>query len=241
MSGHSKWANIKHRKAKGDAAKGSVFTKIGREIAVAVKSGGADPEANSKLKDIIAKARTANMPNDNILRSIKKAAGASESESFEEIAYEGYGPGGVAVIVKTTTDNRNRTAGDIRHLFDKFGGNLGTNGCVSYLFQEKGVLLVDREERPDEDAVMSDALEAGAEDFTAEDEVFEIETSPADYYAVRETLEKKGYVFLDASIRMVPITWTRLEDKDTVERLEKMLEMLDEHDDVLEVFHNWES
>jgi YebC/PmpR family DNA-binding regulatory protein len=241
MSGHSKWANIKRRKGAADAMKGSLFTKIGREIAVAVRSGGSDPEANSKLKDVIAKAKSANMPNDNIARSIKKAAGAAEGEKFEEISYEGYGPGGVAVIVKTATDNRNRTAGDLRHLFDKFGGNLGTNGCVSFLFQEKGVLLVDREGRPDEDAVMVDALDAGAEDFTAEEEGYGIETASADYYAVKANLEKKGYGFLDASIRMVPVTWTKVEDKDSVENLEKMLEHLEEHDDVQEVFHNWES
>jgi YebC/PmpR family DNA-binding regulatory protein len=241
MSGHSKWANIKRRKGAVDAARGSTFTKIGREIAIAVRSGGSDPEANSKLKDTIAKAKAANMPNDNITRSIKKAAGAAEGENFEEISYEGYGPGGVAVVVKTATDNRNRTAGDIRHLFDKFGGNLGTSGCVSFLFQEKGVLVVDREGRPDEDAVMGDVLEAGAEDFSTEDEVYEIETAPGDYYRVRDALEKKGYAFLDAAIRMVPVTWTKVDDKDRIEDLEKMLEMLEDHDDVQEVFHNWDS
>ncbi len=241
MSGHSKWANIKRRKGAADAVKGSMFTKLGRELAVAVRNGGADPEANSKLKDVIAKAKGANMPNDNIARSIKKAAGAAEGENFEEISYEGYGAGGVAVIVKTATDNRNRTAGDIRHIFDKFGGNLGTKGSVSFLFQEKGVLLVDREERPDEDAVMSDALDAGAEDFTAEDEGYEIETSPADYYAVKANLEAKKYAFLDASIRMVPVTWAQVEDPDTVEKLERMVEMLEELDDVQEVFTNWDS
>jgi YebC/PmpR family DNA-binding regulatory protein len=241
MSGHSKWANIRRRKGAADAVKGSMFTKLGRELAVAVRNGGADPEANSKLKDVIAKAKAANMPNDNIARSIKKAAGAAEGENYEEISYEGYGAGGVAVIVKTATDNRNRTAGDIRHFFDKFGGNLGTKGSVSFLFQEKGVLLVDREEHPDEDAVMADALDAGAEDFTAEDEGYEIETSPADYYTVKASLEAKKYAFLDASIRMVPVTWTQVSDPETVEKLEKMIEMLEEHDDVQEVFHNWDS
>jgi len=241
MSGHSKWANIRRRKGAADAVKGSMFTKLGRELAVAVRNGGSDPEANSKLKDVIAKAKAANMPNDNIARSIKKAAGAAEGENFEEISYEGYGAGGVAVIVKTATDNRNRTAGDIRHFFDKCGGNLGTKGSVSFLFQEKGILLVDREERPDEDAVMADALDAGAEDFTAEEEGYEIETSPADYYAVKASLEARKYQFLDASIRMVPITWTKVEDPDTVEKLEKLIEMLEEHDDVQAVFHNWDS
>ena len=241
MSGHSKWANIKRRKADVDASKGSTFTKIGREIAVAVKAGGPDPEANSKLKDVIAKAKQNNMPNDNIQRSIKKAAGAGEGDNYEEIVYEGYGAGGVAVIVKATTDNRNRTAGDVRHVFDKYGGNLGTSGCVSFLFHEKGVLVVDREEHPDEDTVMADVLDAGAEDFTAEDEVYEIETAPSDYYAVKEALEKRGYAFLDASIRMVPLTWAKVEDKDTTERLEKMLDILEEHDDVQQVFHNWEN
>ncbi len=241
MSGHSKWANIRRRKGAADAVRGSLFTKIGRELAVAVKSGGADPEANTKLKDVIAKAKAANMPNDNIWRSIKKAAGAEGGENYEEISYEGYGPGGVAVVVKTATDNRNRTAGDLRHTFDKYGGNLGTNGCVSFLFQEKGVLLVDREGREDEDAVMADALDAGAEDFAAEEEGYSIETAPADYYAVKAALEKKGYAFLDGSVRMVPVTWTKVTDAETVEKLEKLIEHLEEHDDVQEVYHNWES
>ena len=171
MSGHSKWNNIKRKKGEADAQRGAIFTKLGREIQVAVKNGGADPEGNSRLKDVIAKAKAANMPNDNIQRSIKKASGSNDSDNFEEIVYEGYGPGGVAMMVRTLSDNRNRTAGDVRHIFDKFGGNMGTNGCVSFLFQEKGTIIIDRELYEDEEAVMMDALDSGAEDFAAEDEV----------------------------------------------------------------------
>lgn len=240
MSGHSKWNNIKRKKGAADAQRGAVFTKIGRELQVAVKNGGPDPETNSRLKDVIAKAKAANLPNDNIQRSIKKAAGAGESESFEEITYEGYGPGGVAVLVRTLSDNRNRTAGDVRHLFDKFGGNMGTAGCVSFLFQEKGTLILDQEEYEDEETVMMDALDAGAEDFLAEDGVYEITTSPESYQAVRQALEKKKYVFLDVSLGPVPVTWTELADPDMVDKMEKLIERLEEHDDVQEVFHNWD-
>jgi len=191
MSGHSKWNNIKRKKGEADAQRGAIFTKLGREIQVAVKNGGADPEGNSRLKDIIAKAKAANMPNDNIQRSIKKASGANDSDNFEEIVYEGYGPGGVAVMVRTLSDNRNRTAGDIRHIFDKFGGNMGTSGCVSFLFQEKGTIIIERASYEDEETVMMDALDAGAEDFAAEDEVYEITTAPEEFHAVRDGLEKK--------------------------------------------------
>lgn len=241
MSGHSKWNNIKRKKGAADAQRGAAFTKIGRELMVAVKSGGPDPDANSRLKDVIAKAKAANMPNDNIQRSIKKAAGASESENFEEITYEGYGPGGVAVMVRTLSDNRNRTAGDVRHIFDKFGGNMGTAGCVGFLFQEKGSLIIDQEEFEDEETVMMDALDAGAEDFMAEDGVYEITTAPESYMQVREAMEKKGYTFLDVSLGPVPVTWTELADPDLAEKMEKLIDRLEEHDDVQEVFHNWDN
>lgn len=240
MSGHSKWNNIKRKKGEADAQRGAIFTKIGRELAVAVKNGGPDPEANARLKDVIAKAKANNMPNDNIQRSIKKAAGAGESENFEEITYEGYGPGGVAVLVRTLSDNRNRTAGDVRHLFDKFGGNMGTAGCVSFLFQEKGTLIIDSEEFEDEETVMMDALEAGAEDFLAEEGIYEITTAPENYITVREALEKKGYSFLDVSLGPVPVTWTELTDPDAAEKMEKMIDRMEEYDDVQEVFHNWD-
>jgi YebC/PmpR family DNA-binding regulatory protein len=239
MSGHSKWNNIKRKKGAADAQRGAAFTKIGREIQVAVKNGGPDPEANARLKDVIAKAKAANLPNDNIQRSIKKAMGAGDTEHFEEITYEGYGPGGVAILVRTLSDNRNRTAGDIRHLFDKFGGNMGTAGCVSFLFQEKGSLIIDQEEFGDEEKVMLDALDAGAEDFLAQDGVYEVATAPEDYMAVREALEKKGYSFLDISLGPVPVTWTDLTDLESAEKMEKLVERLEEHDDVQEVFHNW--
>lgn len=242
MSGHSKWNNIKRKKGAADAQRGAIFTKLGREIQVAVKQGGADPEGNSRLKDVIAKAKANNMPNDNILRSIKKASGANDTENFEEIIYEGYGPGGIAVMVRTLTDNRNRTAGDIRHLFDKFGGNMGTTGCVSFQFEEKGSLIISREDFPelDEENVMMDALEAGAEDFAAEEESFEITTSPEDFAEIRGQLEKQSYEFADASVGPVPTVWAKLEDSDMVEKMEKMIDRMEELDDVQEVFHNWE-
>ena len=189
---------------------------------------------------VIAKAKAANMPNENIQRSIKKAAGAGEAENFEEITYEGYGPGGVAVLVRTLSDNRNRTAGDVRHTFDKYGGNMGTSGCVSFLFQEKGTLIVDKESFPDEETVIMDALEAGAEDFLADEEVYEIMTAPENYQAVRTALEKQGYAFLDLSLGPVPVTWTQLNDPDLAEKMEKLIDRLEEHDDVQEVFHNWD-
>jgi len=240
MSGHSKWNNITRKKGAADAQRGAVFTKIGREIQVAVKNGGADPEVNSRLKDVIAKAKAANMPNDNIQRSITKAAGAADSDNFEEITYEGYGPGGVAVMVRTLSDNRNRTAGDLRHIFDKFGGNLGTTGCVGFLFQDKGTLIIERDGAPDEETMMLAALEAGAEDFAAEDEAYEITTEPDQYDAVRSALEQQGFVFLDVSLGPVPVTWTALTDPDMTVKMEKLIEKLEEHDDVQEVYHNWE-
>ncbi|MCX7842988.1 MAG: YebC/PmpR family DNA-binding transcriptional regulator [Clostridia bacterium] len=240
MSGHSKWANIKHKKEKTDAQKGKIFTKLGREIAVIVKQGGPDPAANSKLKDVIAKAKAANMPNDNIERSIKKAAGELDGANYEEITYEGYGPGGVAVVVEAMTDNRNRTAGDIRHYFDKFGGNLGTTGCVSFMFDKKGVILIEKSEKINEDNLMMEALEAGAEDFGSEEEYYEVLTAPEDFSAVRESLEAKGYEFLEAEVQMMPQTWTRLDDAKQIELMDKLIEKLEDMDDVQNVYHNWE-
>lgn len=240
MSGHSKWANIKNKKGKADAQRGSIFTKIGRELAIAVKHGGADPAGNSRLKDVIGKAKAANMPNDNIQRSIKKAAGDNSVDNFEEVQYEGYGAGGVAVIVRALTDNKNRTAADIRHIFDKSGGNLGTTGCVSFMFQEKGTIILSKEEYPDDEKVMIDALEAGAEDFAEEDEVYEITTAPSDYYNVKDALEAKKYEFLDSSIGLVPNTWVDVSDEEVVAKIDKMIDLLEENDDVQEVFHNFD-
>ncbi len=240
MSGHSKWANIKHRKEKSDAQKGKIFTKLGREILVAVKSGGADPENNSRLKDVIAKAKSANMPNDTISRSIKKAAGDNDNASYEEVVYEGYGPGGVAVIVNTMTDNRNRTAGDIRHLFDKYNGNLGTTGCVSFMFDKKGVIIIEKKREIDEDEIMMHALEAGAEDFTSEEDYYEVIASTQDFSSVREELEAKGYDLLSAEISMIPQTYTKLTNESHIIAMEKLTDALEDLDDVQTVYHNRE-
>lgn len=241
MSGHSKWNNIKRKKEKADGAKAKIFTKIGRELTVAVKEGGsADPNANSRLKDCIAKAKAANVPNDNIERIIKKAAGEGNSDNYEDVTYEGYGPSGVAVIVEALTDNRNRTAADVRHAFDKFGGNLGTTGCVSFMFNKKGVIVIEREGL-DEDTVMTDALEAGASDFGTDGDVFEITTEPADFSGVREDLEKKGYEFVSAELEMVPDTYTAIADPDIQEKMQKMLDLLEDSDDVQNVWHNWDA
>ncbi len=232
MSGHSKWNNIKRKKEKTDGAKAKIFTKIGRELAVAVKEGGGpDPASNSKLKDCIAKAKAANVPNDNIERIIRKAAGDNDGAKYENITYEGYGPSGVAVIVEALTDNRNRTAADVRHYFDKFGGNLGTTGCVSFLFEEKGVIVIEKEGR-DEDTVMEDALEAGASDFQADEDVFEISTLPDDFSGVREDLENKGYEFVSAEVEMVPTTYTTLADEESQTKMQKLLDALEDNDDV---------
>ena len=241
MSGHSKWKNIMHKKEKTDAQRAKVFTKIGKEIAIAIKEGGADPSVNSKLKDLIAKAKSNNVPNDNIDRIIKKAAGEGDI-SYEELYYEGYGPSGVAVIVYTTTDNRNRTASDMRHYFDKFGGNLGQTGCVGYLFEDKGhIVIVDEEEKLDEDKLMEDALEAGAEDFQAEERVFEIYTDVNDLSAVREALEEKGYVIESAEKDKIPSTYVTLSDPEDIRHMNLLLEHLEDNDDVQEVYHNWEN
>ncbi len=238
MSGHSKWSNIKHKKEKSDSQRAKIFTKIGREISVIVKAGGPDPEVNSKLKDVIAKARSNNMPNDNIMRCIKKASGEMTADNYEEIIYEGYGPAGVAVIVETLTDNRNRTAGDMRHYFDKCGGNLGQNGCVTFMFDEKGVILIDKGS-VDEDSVMMDALDAGADDFSAEeDDFYEITTSPATFSQVREVLEEKGYSFESAEIMKIPQTTVELSDELDIKNMNKLIDMLDDNDDVQNVYHN---
>jgi YebC/PmpR family DNA-binding regulatory protein len=240
MSGHSKWANIKHRKEKSDAKKGKQFTKIGREIAVAVKEGGPDPETNSKLKDVVAKAKNANMPNENIERSIKKAAGDINSNNFEEIMYEGYGAGGIAVIVEAMTDNRNRTAGDIRHYFDKFGGNLGQSGCVLFMFEKTGVILIENNNEVDEDNLIMHALETGAQDIISEDEYYEVLVSPENYYPVRETLENKGYKFISSGVEMVPSTMIKLKDPEQIKMMEKLIDNLEDMDDVQNVYHNWD-
>ena len=240
MSGHSKWNNIKRKKEKTDGARAKVFTKIGREIAVAVKEGGGNPASNSKLAALIAKAKANSVPNDNIQRIIKKAEGGDKTE-YEAITYEGYGPGGIAVMVETLTDNRNRTAANMRHYFDKFGGNMGTQGCVSFMFSKKGVLVIEREDlEKDEDTVMSDALECGASDFEADDDVFTIYTETDDFGAVRDELEKLGYTFVSAEIEMVPSTYTKLEDEETATKMQKMLDMFEDNDDIQNVWHNWE-
>ncbi|MBO5232434.1 MAG: YebC/PmpR family DNA-binding transcriptional regulator [Clostridia bacterium] len=239
MSGHSKWSTIKRKKEKTDQQRAKVFTKIGRELAVVVKNGGPDPNVNSKLKDVIAKAKAANVPNDNIDRIIKKAAGETGGNNYEDIVYEGYGPCGVAVIVEALTDNRNRTAGDLRHYFDKFGGNMGQPGSVTFMFNRQGVITIDAEGL-DEDTVMEAALEAGAEDFNAEDGVYEITTAPNDMGAVRDALEAAGYSFLSAEVAYVPTTTTALTDPDDITKMEKLIDILEENDDVQDIWHNWE-
>ncbi len=240
MSGHSKWSTIKRKKEKTDNARAKVFTKIGREIAVAVKEGGPDPAGNSKLKDVIAKAKAANVPNDNIDRIIKKAAGEGSADSYEEIVYEGYGPSGIAVIVETLTDNRNRTAADIRHAFDKFGGNMGTSGCVAFMFNRQGVIIIEKED-VDEEKLMEDAIEAGAVDFITDEEIFDIRTEVSDLGAVRDDLEAKGYKYVSAEVEYVPTSTTKLSNPDDIIKMGKMLEMFEDNDDVQEVFHNWEN
>lgn len=240
MAGHSKWSNIKRKKEKTDSQKGKMFTKLGREIAIAVKSGGADPAVNAKLKDVIAKAKANNMPNDSIQRSIKKAAGEGDGANYEVITYEGYGPNGVAVMVETYTDNRNRTAGDVRHIFDKFGGNMGTTGCVSFLFDMKGQVIIEKDSSIDEDDLMIAALDAGAEDFITEDEYYEIITEPEDFSSMCDALENKGLSFLSAEVTMIPKTTTELTDPEAVEKMEKLIDRLEDHDDVQNIWHNWE-
>ena len=241
MSGHSKFANIKHKKERNDAAKGKIFTVIGRELAVAVKEGGPDPANNSKLRDVIAKAKQNNVPNDNIDRMLKKAAGESDSTNFEEIVYEGYGPSGIAVVVEALTDNRNRTASEVRHYFDKAGGNMGTPGSVTFMFDRQGVIVIEKED-VDEDQLMEDALEAGASDFlTDEEDIFEIRTEPNDVGAIRDELEGKGYHIISSEAAYVPQTYTRLESEDDMKNMARMIDMFEENDDVQNIWHNWEN
>ena len=241
ISGHSKWSTIKRKKEKTDNARAKVFTKIGREIAVAVKQGGPDPAGNSKLKDVIAKAKAANVPNDNIDRIIKKAAGDANADNFEEIVYEGYGPNGIAVVVEALTDNRNRTAGDVRHYFDKYGGNIGTSGCVMFMFEHKGQILIEKED-VDEDALMEAALEAGAEDFISDDEdVYEIRTGIHDVGTVDDALSAAGYTSVSAEAAYIPTTYTRLDDPDSIKNMGKMIEMFEDNDDIQAIWHNWEN
>ncbi|GFP76864.1 YebC/PmpR family DNA-binding transcriptional regulator [Clostridium fungisolvens] len=239
MSGHSKWHNIQAKKGKVDAKRGKVFTKIGKELAMAIKNGGANLDTNSKLRDVVAKAKAANMPNDNIQRAIKKAAGEADTVTYEEIVYEGYGPSGIAVIVETLTDNKNRTAGNVRHAFTKQGGNMGALGCVSFMFQKKGEIVIEKSDSVDEDELMMMALDAGAEDFSAEDEVFVITTAPEDFGSVRETLESNGLEFLEADIKAVADTYTAI-DEETSVKFQKMLDQLEDDDDVQNVYHNAE-
>lgn len=241
MSGHSKFANIKHKKEKNDAAKGKIFTIIGREIAVAVKEGGADPANNSKLRDVIAKAKANNMPNDTIERGIKKAAGDANAVNYVSISYEGYGPNGTAIIVNALTDNKNRTASNVRNAFTKGGGNVGTTGCVSYMFDEKGQIVIDKEECDmDADDLMMLALDAGAEDFSDEEDSYEIITSPADFTAVREALENEKIVFASAEVTMIPQNYVELTEEEDIKKMNRILDLLDEDDDVQNVYHNWD-
>ncbi len=240
MSGHSKWHNIQAKKSKTDAQKGKIFTKLGREILVAVKEGGPDPASNSKLKDVIAKCKANNMPNDNIERSIKKAAGDSSAANYEDIVYEGYGPNGVAVMVEAMTDNRNRTASDVRHIFDKFGGNLGASGAVAWMFDKKGVIIIERTATTlSEDDLMLEVIEAGAENFEADEEFYEITTAPADFSTVREYLEGKSITYLEAEIKMIPQNYVKL-DSEGARKMSLIVEQLEDLDDVQDVWHNWE-
>lgn len=239
MSGHSKWANIKHKKERTDSKRGKIFTKIGREIAVAVKEGGSDPEANNKLKDVVAKAKANNMPNDTILRSIKKAAGELGNINYESIIYEGYGPGGVAVIVEALTDNRNRTAGEVRHSFDKNGGALGATGCVAWMFERKGVIVIEKSDSLDEDELMMIALEAGALDVEDDEDAMEITTDVVSFSVVYDALEKAGFAFAMAEVQLVPSNTVEVTEE-IEESVQRMLDMLEDSDDVQNVFHNAE-
>ena len=242
MSGHSKWATIKRKKGANDAQRGKIFTKLGRELAVAVKTGGSpDPSINSRLKDVIAKCKSNNMPNDTIMRSIKKASGEGSANTYEENIYEGYGPNGVAVIVETLTDNKNRTAADMRHYFDKFGGNLGTSGCVMFMFDKKGIILIENDGSLDEEQVMMDVLEAGADDVEANEDGFEITTDPNNVSTVSEALEGMGYAIAQAEAQYVPQTETALSDEHDILMMNKLIEHLEDSDDVQNVWHNWEN
>ncbi|KAF5088352.1 YebC/PmpR family DNA-binding transcriptional regulator [Acetobacterium wieringae] len=239
MSGHSKWSTIKHKKGKADAKRGQIFTKLAKYIAVASREGGSDPDMNAKLKEAIAKAKAANMPNDNIDRAIKKGAGELQGSVYEEITYEGYGPGGVAVIVETLTDNKNRTAGDVRHAFDKNGGNLGTSGCVGFLFTKKGQIMIEKADGLDEEALMMLALDAGAEDIETAEEGYEISTEPVDFGQVCDALKQEGYELASAEIAMIPSTEVELTDATEIKKMLKMIDMFDDNEDVQAVWHNW--
>ena len=241
MSGHSKWNNIKNKKEKSDAQRGKIFTKLGREILVAVKEGGPDPAGNSKLRDVIAKCKANNMPNDNIERSIKKAAGDGNTANYEEITYEGYGPNGVAVMIEAMTDNRNRTAGDVRHILDKFGGNLGTNGSVNWMFDKKGVIVIEKSStKISEDDLMLEVIEAGAENFESDEEFYEITTTPEDLSTVREYLENKGITYLEAEEKMIPQNYMAIDSEEGKKKMGLIIEKLEELDDVQEIWHNWD-
>lgn len=241
MSGHSKFANIKHKKEKNDAAKGKIFTIIGKEIAVAVKEGGPNPDNNSKLRDVIAKAKANNVPNDTIERGIKKAAGSTEAVNYTSITYEGYGPNGTAIIVDTLTDNKNRTASNVRNAFTKGGGNVGTTGCVSFMFDKKGQIIIDKEECSVEaDDLMMTALDAGAEDFTEEEDSYEVITTPEDFSTVREALEAAKVPMASAEVTMIPQNWVELNSEEDIKKMNRILDLLDEDDDVQAVYHNWD-
>lgn len=240
MSGHSKWSTIKRKKEKTDGQRAKIFTKIGRELAVAVREGGPDPSVNNKLRDVVTKAKQNNVPNDNIDRIIKKAAGDGDANNYEEIVYEGYGPSGIAVIVETLTDNRNRTAGEVRHYFDKFGGNMGASGSVTFMFNRQGVIIIEKED-VDEEKLMEDALEAGAVDFISDEDVFDIRTEANDCSAICRDLEAKGYSFISSEIEYIPSTYTALTNEEDEIKMTKMLEMFDDNDDVQAVWHNWEN
>lgn len=239
MSGHSKWANIKHKKGKADAARGKIFTKLGKELAIAAK-GGSDPSTNSRLADVVAKAKSNNMPMDTIMRAIKKGSGEMEGVDYEEIVYEGYAPGGVAVIVTTLTENRNRTAGDVRHIFDKNGGSMGVSGAVSWMFDKKGVIIVEKDGSIDEEELMMHALDAGAEDFTVEEDSFEILTSAESFSEVRQKLETIGIPMASAEVTMVPQNYIEVTAEEDVKKINKMMDMFDDNDDVQDVYHNAE-
>lgn len=237
MSGHSKWATIKRKKEKTDNQRGKIFTKLGREITIAAREGGPDPETNTKLRDAIAKARVNNMPNDSIMRNIKKTG--ADGVNYEELVYEGYGPAGIAIIVETATDNKNRTAGEMRHLFDKYGGNLGATGCVSWMFNKKGQIIIEKNNSVDEDGLMMEAIEAGAEDFNVEDEYYEILTKPEDFDNVLKELEQSGYEFLESEVSMIPENYVNVSDEDRA-KVERLIEMLEDNDDVQDVYTNME-
>lgn len=240
MSGHSKWSNIKHRKGKTDAQKAKVYTKIGREIAVVVKAGGPDPTVNGKLRDIIAKARANNMPSENVQRCIKKAAGGEDTSNYESIVYEGYGPGGVAVIVEALTDNRNRTAADVRHAFDKCGGNMGATGCVSWSFQEKGIIVIEKADNMDDEEMTMEALELDAQDIEVLEDSYEITTAPETFSQIREAYEAKGYTILEAEVSKIPDNYTTLTDEDQIKNMNKLIDMLEDNEDVQNIYHSWE-